>query len=574
MKNILILFVMISLITLNAGCKKFLDYKPKGTVTAEQLESAKEVEKLVTAAYASLGNDYNDAPLASMWLWGSVRSDDAYKGGGGVANRPEYNQLEQYNLVTPTNPSSNVVWTTIYAGIARANTALKGMENLSETDYPLKKQRQAEMRFLRGHFHFLAKQLFKNIPYADNQTSSDSLKFISNRQFTNDELWNKIGEDFQFGVDNLPLTQTEIGRTNGYAAYAYLAKLRLYQAYEQNDMNAVTGINSQRLNEVITLLDKVIASGKYQLFDDFSKNFSFDTENGVESIFAIQFSINDGTTVGRLNMGTNLNYNMATQYGCCWFHVPSQNLVNSFKTDPKGLPMFTGFNTTEMKDPADFLTNGVDPRLDHTVGIIGHPFKYKSDFVYQPTWARVPEVYGFFSTMKEIALPDCSCLQKVGAYFGNSTNVDIIRYDDVLLMKAEALIELGRHQEALPLINMIRTRAKNSTGRLKLSNGSFASNYRIDNYIDGVNCTWTQSFAREALRWERRLEFAMESPRFFDVVRWGIAAESLNAFLNVEKVRHSFLQGANFTKGRDEYLPIPQPQIDLTEGLYIQNNGY
>ena len=574
MKQILFLFLTIVALSAGTGCKKFLDYEPKGTVTAEQLQSPAEVDKLVTAAYASLGNDYNDAPVASMWLWGSVRSDDSYKGGGGVANRPEFNQLEQYNLVTATNPTSNVVWTTLYAGIARANTALKGIALLSETDYPLKKQRQAEMRFLRGHFQFIAKELFKYVPYADDRISPDSLKFVSNREFTNDQLWNKIADDFQAGVESLPLTQTEIGRANKYAAYAYLAKVRLYQAYEQNESNAVVNINKTRLNEVVTLLDNIISSGKYNLFDDFAKNFSFETENGTESLFAVQFSINDGTTAGRLNMGVNLNYNMATQYGCCWFHVPSQNLVNGFKTDASGLPMFTTFNQVSMKDPADFLSNGVDPRLDHTVGIIGHPFKYKPDFIYQATWARVPEVYGFFSTMKEISPPDCSCLQKVGAYFGSSKNADVIRFDDVLLMKAEALIELGRQQEALPLINLVRTRAKNSTARLKFANGTNPSNYRIENYADGVNCNWTQDYARIALIWERRLEFAMESPRFFDLVRWGIADKTLNDYLTVEKQRYSYLQGAAFTKGRDEYLPIPQPQIDLTEGLYKQNNGY
>lgn len=574
MRSIYKLTVIITLFCVQTGCKKFLDYEPRGTVTAAQLKTPAEVDKLVTAAYAALGNDYNDAPVSSMWIWGSVRSDDAYKGGGGVANRPEYNQLEQYNLVTPTNTSSNLVWINLFAGIARANTALKGIDELAEADYPKKRQRQAEMRFLRGHFHFIAKQLFKYIPYADDKTSADSLKFISNRALTNDQLWGKIAEDFQFGAENLPATQTEIGRVNKYAAFAYLAKTKLYQAYEQNDGNEVVTINSQRLTEVVSLLDTVINTGRYNLFDDFAKNFSFETENGVESIFAVQFSINDGTSVGRLNMATNLNYNMATEYGCCWFHVPTQNLVNGFKTDASGLPMFTTFNDVSMKEGADFTTNGVDPRLDHTVGIIGHPFKYKPDFVYKPTWARVPEVYGWFSTMKEVSPPDCSCLQKVGAYFGSSKNADIIRYDDVLLMKAEALIELGRQMEALPLINRIRARAKNSTGRLKLANGSFASNYRINEYVDGVNANWTQSFARNALRWERRLEFAMESPRFFDLVRWGVASQTLNQYLNVEKTRYSFLQGAVFTKGRDEYLPIPQPQIDLTEGIYKQNNGY
>lgn len=553
------------------GCNKFLDFEPKGTLTEDQLKQPKDVDGFVTAAYASLGNDYNDAPITSMWVWGSMRSDDAYKGGGGVSNRTEYNQLEQYNLINVTHTSSNIVWNMLYSGIARTNAALMGLENLSETTFPLKKQRQGEMRFIRAHFHFILKQLFKNIPFADDKTANDSLRYISNKQYNNDQLWNKIAEDFQFGIENLPTTQPEKGRANKYAAYAYLAKVRLYQAYEQDEKNKVTTINTQKLNDVVTLADNIINSGKYNLFDDFGKNFTFEFENGSESIFAVQYSINDGTSAGRLNMGTNLNYNMAPRYGCCWFHVPSQNLVNSFKTDANGWPKFNTFNDTDMKDSIHFWTNSVDPRLDHTVGIPGHPFKYKTDFIYQKVWARVPEVYGYFSTMKEVSPPDCSCLQKVGAYFGSSKNTDIIRYDDVLLMKAEALIELGRHIEALPIINQIRVRAKNSTNRLKYANGTFASNFKIEPYSSSI---WTQQFAREALRWERRLEFAMESPRFFDLVRWGIAAETLNGYLTTEKTKYTFLQNALFTKGRDEYLPIPQAQIDLTVGLYQQNPGY
>jgi hypothetical protein len=248
--------------------------------------------------------------------------------------------------------------------------------------------------------------------------------------------------------------------------------------------------------------------------------------------------------------------------------------VNAFKTDATGLPMFNTYNDIEMKDSIDFLTNGVDPRLDHTVGIPGHPYKYSGSFIYKSSWARTPTIYGPYSTMKEMLRPDDPGLRKVGAFFGTAKNADIIRYADVLLWKAEALIELGREKEALPLINMLRTRAQNSTTKLKKADGSFSSNYRVNTYLDGVNCVWTQDFARKAMQWERRMEFAMESPRFFDLVRWGIAAETLNLYLGVEKKRHSYLQNAQFTKGKDEYLPVPQAQIDLTEGIYKQNNGW
>ncbi|MFC0772383.1 RagB/SusD family nutrient uptake outer membrane protein [Terrimonas alba] len=576
-RNNIIYIVSALMIILHAGCKKFLDYSPKGVVTLDILNTPEQADKLVIAAYASLGNDFGGTmPISNMWLYGAVRSDDAYKGGGSIADGGggQLNALEQYNLVTTDMARINDVWTLIYSGIARVNTALRQIEKFDEAEYSKKKERVAEMRFVRGHYWFLLKTLFKYVPLADESFSDDSLKYVSNRQYSNDQGWEKIANEFQYAVDNLPEPQAEIGRASKLAAYAYLAKVRLYQAYEQNDQNKVISINQAKLNDVVSLIDNVINSGKYALSDDFAKNFMLEYENGKESIFAIQFSLDDGTEIGRLNMGSSHNYSLAPGYGCCGWSQPSQNLVNAFKTDLAGLPMFDTFNISEMKNPADFLVNGVDPRLDHTVGISGHPYKYKSTFVYSASWARTPTIYGPYSTMKEMLRPDDPGLRKVGPFFGTAKNSDIIRYADVLLWKAEALIELGRQNEALPLINQLRVRARNSTGRLKKSDGTDPSNYRIETYVDGVNCTWTQDFARKALQWERRLEFAMESPRFFDLVRWGIAAETLNGYLAIEKTRHSYLNNAFFTKGRDEYLPIPQDQINLTEGLYKQNNGW
>jgi hypothetical protein len=154
---------------------------------------------------------------------------------------------------------------------------------------------------------------------------------------------------------------------------------------------------------------------------------------------------------------------------------------------------------------------------------------------------------------------------------GTAKNYDIIRYDDVLLMQAEAYIELGQQANALPLINLVRARAAASTGRLKKANGTFASNYKVLPYSAAG---WTQDYARKALQWERRLEFATEGARFFDLVRWGIAAQTLNAYIAVEKTRRPYLATAVFTAGRDEYLPIPQSEITFTNGLYKQNPGY
>ncbi|MEP0368050.1 MAG: RagB/SusD family nutrient uptake outer membrane protein [Cyclobacteriaceae bacterium] len=568
------LYIVILLGILFSCTEDFLIINPPGALSGEQLENKEGAEDQLIAAYAALANGGSGHTISSLWPYSSVHSDDAHKGGGGVGNRIEYDRLEQYYTIE-SDPGYDAVFGRLYTGVSRANSALRTIKAIDEADFPLKQNRMAEARFLRGHFFFTLKILFKYIPYFDETVRNDEILSISNRDLTNDELWDKIAEDFQFAADNLPLpaNQPDQGRTNQMAAKAYLAKVRLYQAYEQDENHNVVGINTQRLEQVVTLTDEVIASN-YDLNTDYAENFLCGFENSQESVFEVQYSINDGTDQGRLNMEHSLNYSMAPQYGCCWFHIPTQNLVNAFKTDANGVPMFDTFNNEEMKDPADFLSNGVDPRLDHTVGIHGHPFKYQPDVLYDNSWERVPQVYGSFGNMKEQQPAGSSCLRKVGAYFGSSMNVSIIRFADVLLWKAEALIELGRQNEALPLINKVRERASNSTGRLSYSDGTFASNYRISLYEDGVNIDWTKENARKALQWERRLEFAMENSRFFDLVRWGIAAETLNDYLDTERDRREFLSNAQFTKNKHEYLPISNNQINYTNGVLIQNPNY
>lgn len=574
--NIKTLTIIAPFVLLISCSEDFLEYEPKGVLSSENVAVAENIEGLVTAAYAGIANDEMIGPITSSWVYGSVRSDDAYKAGGGVADVIDIHFLEQYNLVQPQtgdNWMGPVTFENQYKAISRTNFALKAISEAE--DFELKAIRTGELRFLRGHSYFMLKQLFKYVPYIDETLTPEEILEVSNRVYTNDELWNKIAEDFQFAIINLPTTQPEVGRANQLAAKAYLAKLRLYQAYEQNESHQVTNINTARLEEVVSLTQDVIESGVYRLQADFAENFLDGFDNGPESVFAAQFSIADGTTTGRVSFVTGLNSpHGAPEYGCCGFHYASQNMVNAFKTDEAGLPMFDTFNDEDMVEQEDFLSNGVDPRLDHTVGVPEHPFKYNPNFKYKESWARDPGVYGFFGNMKEQQLADCACYTKVGPFIGTSKNIDFVRYADVLLMKAEALIELGREAEALPLINEVRARAKASTARLQNVDGSNPSNYRIEEYVDGSNIDWTQDNARKALQWERRLEFAMESPRFFDLVRWGIAEEVLNAYLAEERTKRDYLTSARFTAGRDEYLPIPQREIDFTKGLYVQNSGY
>lgn len=568
MKKIIIAAFVISVLSGISSCKKVLDYTPPGVLSSDDLTSPSAVEGLCTAAYAAIGNGDMIGPIYSNWAFGSVRSDDAYKGGGGTGDVGDVDAMEHYNLVTPNMDwFVTRTWQNLFKSVARVNNALRAINPLSETDFPNKKSRLAEMRFLRGHSFFTMKRLYKNIPIFDETVADEDILKVSN-DLSNEDSWNKIAADFQYAADNLPETQTEIGRAGKYAAQAYLAKVRLYQAYEQDATHHVTGINQARLQEVVTLTQSVIASGKYHLNADIADDFVPETENGPESVFAIQFTINDGTTSGRMSYEDGLNYpHGAPQYGCCGFHAASQNLVNAHTTDANGLPNFTTFNN----GIADLNTATVDVRLDHTVGIDGHPYKYDNTKPFSNSWVRDPGVYGNFHTMRFQQLATSSSYFKLGPFMGTAKNYDIIRYDDVLLMQAEAYIELGQQASALPLINMIRVRAAASTGRLKKLDGTFPSKYNVKEY---PATGWTQAYARQALQWERRLEFATEGPRFFDLVRWGIAEQTLNAYIDVEKTRRTFLATAKFTAGRDEYLPIPQSEITFTNGLYKQNPGY
>ena len=569
MKNIIITAFLITGLLFFSSCKKELDYKPTGALSSADLASPTptQVEGLVTSAYAAIGNGDMIGPIYSNWVYGSVRSDDAYKGGGGTGDVGEIDAMEHYISVTPTIDAFIFrTWKNLFKSIGRANVALRAVNALPDAN-PNKKIRQAELRFLRAHSYFTMKLLYKNIPIFDENTSEEDILKVSNN-LDNDAAWNKIAADFQFAVDNLPATQHEIGRANKYAAQAYLAKLKLYQAYKQDATHKVTAIDQARLQEVVTLTQSVIASGKYALSADIADNFLAETENGPESIFAIQFTINDGTTAGRLSFEDGLNYpHGAPQYGCCGFHAPSQNLVNAHTTDANGLPNFTTFNNTI----ANLTTATVDPRLDHTVGIDGHPYKYNPALPFSNSWVRDPGVYGNFHSMRYQQLATSPSYFKLGPFMGTAHNYDILRYDDILLIQAEAYIELGQQALALPLINQIRARAAASTGRLKKLDGTFASNYKTLPY---PAAGWTQAYARQALQFERRLEFATEGSRFFDLVRWGIAEPTLNGYIAVEKIRRTFLATAKFTAGRDEYLPIPQSEITFTNGLYKQNPGY
>ena len=546
-----------------AGCSDFLDMNPNGILDEESVSGVEQLDKLVISAYSMLGNDHYDIPF-NLWPYGNVRSDDAYKGGRDESDIQDFHFYETSSNITANFGEPDGLWYNCYIAISRANNALRSLNNVSEQDFPNKKIRIGECRFIRGHFYFLLKVLFKSIPYIDETVAIEDYGTISNIALSNDELWQKIADDFKAAYDNLPESQgTDVGRANKYSAAAYLAKTYLYKAYRQDEKHNVTEINAEDLKQVLTFSNEVMSSD-YGLEDDFAYNFLPGSyENGKESLFAIQHSTDDGTLYGRLNFSDALNVPMKFS-GSCDFQKPSQNLVNAYKT-VNGLPEFSDYNKADY----NANTDKVDPRLYHTVALPGVPYKYDKKNIFDESWTRNKAVYGLYSSLKEnVALNDPSSVL-IDPFRAKTKNKIVIRYADVVLMRAEALIELDREKEALPLINEIRERAKKSTGLI-----DYAENVDIALYVDNVNCNWTKPYAREALRWERRLELAMESQRFFDLVRWGIADSVINTFYKEEAPKRTYYEDAHFEKNRAEYVPIPQQQINFSKQVYKQNYGY
>ena len=563
MKKHIIFLIMLSLFI--TSCSDVLDVTPKSVLSENQINTPEDAEKFVIAAYSELGNDEINRAF-SLWQYGDVRSDDSYKGGRDPGDGQGFHFMETFTNVRPDMWEIDGMWFHQYVGVRRANEGLRILNNFTIDEFPNLETRKAELRFIRGHFYFELKRLFNRIPYMDENVPASEYKFITNVEFTSQELWEKIAEDFEFAAANLPPIQQQVGRADRIAAYAYLSKVRMYQAYEQNEQYQVVNVNQAMLQKAVDAANEVLSSN-HHLEPDFANNFLIGSyENGPESIFAVQFSTSDGTTNGRLNFGDMLT--VPQGLGCCDFKKPSQNLANAYKTNNQGVPYLDTFNSSNV----NFNVDTVDPRLDHTIARPGNPWKYETDLIFEEGWSRTPEIYGFYNSLKENVQSEY--YQNVDPFYGNSKTRIILRYGEILLLKAEALIELNRINEALPLINELRNRASQSTQRLVNSNGSLLANYHVEPYKPGININWNQETARKAVRYERRLELALEGERFFDLVRWGTAKAELNAYFTVEQSRRGFLQGASFQDGKHEYLPIPQNQIFWSEDRYVQNRDY
>ena len=565
--------VCFSATTLFTSCDDFLDeHKPQATLSDEQVKSPENAEAMAISAYAIFTSAEDINSSFSMWNF-DVRSDDAYKGGNGTSDGDVFHQLEVQQGVLTTNWNINDMWVRLYNSLSRVNSAIA---LLKETDdsYTMKGQRLAEMKFLRAYGHFLLKRLYKNIPFVVNENLTyEEYNELSNTQYTNDEGWQLIIDDLMEAYNTLPEVQQDKGRPTRAAAAAFLAKVYLYKAYRQDDAksNQVTSINQANLEKVIEFTNPALYAN-YGLEADIHNNFrpEEEYENGVESIWAIQYSRNDGSTYGNLNWSYGLippNIPGATDGGCD-FYKPSQNLVNAYRTGADGLPLLDSFNDKDY----DLANDNADPRLFLTVGMPGLPYMFNRNFMMEETsiWSRSNGLYGYYVSLKHNVDPALIGTYLIkGSYWASSMNRIVFRYADVLLMRAEALAQLGQADQAINIVNQLRSRAATSTQMIS----SYSNTYGVKMYISNYRGSYSKDEAVKIVKMERRLEMGMESERFFDLVRWGDAATVLNKYYSEEIDHCAIYSAAHFTANKDEYLPIPFSQISASNGHYTQNIG-
>lgn len=530
------------------SCDDFLDLKPTGTFTEEQLDDS-SIEGLMASAYAGLeahffGNNESFAGPITNWVF-DVRSDDALKGGGDITMEQYIHQLEVSN-VTSDNAVALDKWRNNYYAISRVHKAMNAIENSNIAN---KATYLGELKLLRAYFYFDLIRIFKQVPYFTENEDPNGKRAD---EYTRDQIFSFIKQDLVDAYSVLPEEQSQAGRFNKYVAAAVMAKVSAF---------------TSSWSDVETYANYVIASNKYDFYDNYGDMSKIEFNNKKESIMAVQFSTaNNNAHINWSNL-LNTTYSEGALFGTGDdFFLGSQNLVDAFATDNNGLPYLDGSDhcvkTTENGDGN--YDGNVDPRLDFTVGRLGMPFR---GHTYNKKWCRAYDIYGEYSGKKGLIDPSSPDMVQGFPWGASALNYCIIRYSDIVLLKAEALIEQNKQlDEARTLINDVRKKAQRSIdGNYTPQDlDPFNANYNVGLYPSEG---WTQEYARKAVRMERRLELAMEGNRWFDLLRWNTAVSTVNAYMQSEQRYHTYYAGNSISE--DElYFPVPYEEVNNSNGLY------
>ena len=549
---------------------------PQATLTQDEVKNPEYIDNVLISAYAGLVSIEDMNASFSLWNY-DTRSDDAYVGGSDFSDGEPFHRLERSTGVMTTDWPFSSIWNRFYNYLSRVSLSLDILASADQENATIK-QRTAEMKFLRAYGHFQLKRLFKKIPFVNKlNMEEEDYNNLSNTEYTNDEGWQQIINDLEDAYAVLPIVQAEKGRPTKAACAAFLAKVYLYKAYRQDDANSnqVTGINSDDLQKVVEYTNPALYSG-YGLEPDLHNNFRPEEqyENGKESLWAIQYSKNDGTVYGNLNFSYRLIVPCIPKVhdSGCDFYKPSHNLVSAYRTNSDGLPLLDNFAAVDYTVGSN---QTVDPRLFVTVGVPGTPYMFNPSFMMAETnaWSRSGGTFGYFVSLKQNVDPSLtdSYLYLCDSQWASSMNRIVFRYADVLLMRAEAQAQLGQTADAIALVNQVRNRANGMITNSVVSN--YPTKYGVHYAVGKYNGSYSKDEAMKIIKMERRLELAMESERFFDLVRWGDAATVLNKFYSIESEKMNFLSGSQFTANKNEYLPVPYEQMAASNGHYTQNCG-
>lgn len=497
-KTLFILPVIAAAVFTGSCSKDFLTTTPVGRdLEINYYQTQGQAFEALVSVYDVLQwNDQYGFTMMRFLL--NVASDDTYAGGSDASDQPSWVAYDNFSLTPNLGPQAGF-WRKNYKGIYRANLYLEKIDGIEDASVAFKTRTKAEARFLRGKFYFDLVRLFGNVPLIDH--TLDPSEYYTISQADPELVYDFIIADLESAIDGLPETVpgNEQGRATKAAAQALLARVLLFHN-DENDMARVA-----------TLCQDIIASGNYSLVADYGEIFTRSGEWGSESVFEITYSENSTSDWGRFGSGHSEG-NVGVQF--CGMR------------DYSGPDYSPGWGFCPITEDLEAFMQG-DPRYEHTIIDADNLAGAEYSAGYQNT--------GFFMKKYAPLLSNYPPDGEPSLNWGN--NVREIRYADVLLMAAEGLVRSGGNEsQARAYLNMVRTRAG----------------------VPGISSSGTALL--EDIYTERRMEFATEGHRYFDLIRTGKAESVLTQY--------------NWDPTTDLYLPIPQNEIDASQGALVQNPGY
>ena len=590
-------------LTMSTGCgDNFLMLTPVSSTSEATLSDAAGLDYLLTGAYSSFNSMLSSAggmgeASLTNWVWGDIAGGDANKGST-ASDQPDLTQIETWAWSTANGYIKNR-WDAVYESVKRCNAVISLATKLAD-QLPNANEVIAQAKFIKGFWMFEGIRVYgPAIPYVtveDFEASTDPQVSNVDESGNYVYIWSKVEQDLKDAIDGLPETWGgDYGRATKWQAKAVLAKLKLYWA-SPYDGSAGYG-DSSKYASAKTLLEEIITSGvdakgqKYTLADTYQALWHYETSDWTgESVFDVQFTFNGNTSQTASPHHTHATeFSGALGYGGWGFYQPSYEFVNNHIVDANGLPLsfaeYTAHKplTTPNTDQTD-LSIFTDPRLDVSAGRFGVPYQDYGIPSGLSTFVRDSGNGGVYLNKKQHGWK----AERAGAATTNPTstamNYHVIRFADILLMRAEVAYFEKDYTTVIDIVNQIRTRAakgfvaaeEGTVGSYSMENlvdgktvAGAAANYRIGLYPDSYA---TADKAWDALEREIRLEFGMEGHRWFDIARWGKVAERLNAYAAAEsKYLGKFI---NTYQSNWVNFPIPQSEIQTAQGRFVQTPAW